>query len=574
LQQSLDLADVMGLIAPARRSALSAFLQTGVDPADPTYAYHSEHIIRTLKDLLGDFRGEKKELDDEWDKTDKNCKATKDSLSGKIDSNSDAMDTLEGEIDGLTGDIALARENLVNAEALLKDDQTYLKDLTERCETRARDWDQRSQMRGDELQALASALELLTNNISSLDTAVNERALLLQEKGGSGKAAAPSSSAPSSSRLAAGAAAAAAPKAAMADISKHGKALAFFQVEAAAAAVSDARGLLRGGRSATAAALAARKARALALLGAAGRRLGSSALSSLAERLEEDPFGKVKVLIQDLIERLLKESTSEATKKGFCDEELGKAYKDREHRLADTQKLDVEVQDLEIKESELEEEIEMLTGALETLRDDLNETTILRGQEHDENLETIKKAKEGHAAVAQAIDILKVFYKRAAKATVLAQISPVDEDTAGAGFAGAYSGKQTSSKGIIGMLEVIKADFDRTARTTEASEAKAHADFVEFDRASKADISGKETKMALDEEDLETTRNKIDSKMSDLKTAQHLLDGALKAVEALKPTCIDTGMSYEERVQKREEEIEALKSAVCILDTDSVEPDC
>merc|ERR1719277_2003474 len=126
----------------------------------------------------------------------------------------------------------------------------------------------------------------------------------------------------------------------------------------------------------------------------------------------------------------------------------------------------------------------------------------------------------------------------------------------------------------MGMLEVIKSDFDRTDRTTEAAEAKAHADFVEFDRASRADISGKETKKALDEEDLETTRNNIKSKMSDLKTAQNLLDAALKVVEALKPTCIDTGMSYEERVQKREEEIVALKKALCILDPEGVEEQC
>lgn len=38
--------------------------------------------------------------------------------------------------------------------------------------------------------------------------------------------------------------------------------------------------------------------------------------------------------------------------------------------------------------------------------------------------------------------------------------------------------------------------------------------------------------------------------------------------------CIDTGMSYEERVQKREEEIAALKRALCILDGDKVEPEC
>merc|ERR1740116_182107 len=96
-------------------------------------------------------------------------------------------------------------------------------------------------------------------------------------------------------------------------------------------------------------------------------------------------------------------------------------------------------------------------------------------------------------------------------------------------------------------------------------EAQDHADFIELERTLKADIGGKETKKQLDEEDLATTKSTIESKMEDLKTAQSLLDGSLKVLEGLKPTCIDTGMSYEERVAKREEEIKALEEALKIL---------
>ena len=41
-----------------------------------------------------------------------------------------------------------------------------------------------------------------------------------------------------------------------------------------------------------------------------------------------------------------------------------------------------------------------------------------------------------------------------------------------------------------------------------------------------------------------------------------LLDDSMKQLEDLNPQCIDTGMSYDERVAKREEEIEALKTAL------------
>jgi len=64
-----------------------------------------------------------------------------------------------------------------------------------------------------------------------------------------------------------------------------------------------------------------------------GQRIGSMALMSLSAHVSADPFKKVKGLIQRLIERLLEESKAEATKKGFCDTELGKAEKDRDFRF-------------------------------------------------------------------------------------------------------------------------------------------------------------------------------------------------------------------------------------------------
>eukprot|EP00747_Dinoflagellata_sp_TGD_P144685 gnl/TRDRNA2_/TRDRNA2_176527_c1_seq7.p2 gnl/TRDRNA2_/TRDRNA2_176527_c1~~gnl/TRDRNA2_/TRDRNA2_176527_c1_seq7.p2 ORF type:complete len:108 (+),score=54.10 gnl/TRDRNA2_/TRDRNA2_176527_c1_seq7:2-325(+) len=105
-------------------------------------------------------------------------------------------------------------------------------------------------------------------------------------------------------------------------------------------------------------------------------------------------------------------------------------------------------------------------------------------------------------------------------------------------------------------------------------EAKSAADYVEFDRSTKADIGGKTTKKTLDEEDLETTKSTIKKSMGDLKSNMDLLDKALMELEELKPACIDSGMSYKERVEKREEEMEALKKAMCMLDADGVESEC
>merc|ERR1719235_2441289 len=126
-------------------------------------------------------------------------------------------------------------------------------------------------------------------------------------------------------------------------------------------------------------------------------------------------------------------------------------------------------------------------------------------------------------------------------------------------------------KAVFALLETISSDFDRTIRTTEEAEHTAHREFVEFKQTADASIAGKTTKKELDEDDLKTTKTSIKTKMSDLQTAMDLLDKALEALEELKPTCMDTGMSYKERVEKREEEMKSLKKALCMLDENGVE---
>jgi len=300
---------------------------------------------------------------------------------------------------------------------------------------------------------------------------------------------------------------------------------------------------------------------------------GSVALTVLAESAAADPFKKVKGLIQKLIERLLQESANEATKKGFCDTELGKSRKSRDFRYTEAKDKSAELGGLQAKKDALEQEIKQLKSDIKAETQALKEETADRKDEKKTNAETLSTAKGGLSAVNEALLILKSFYKQAAKAAFV-QASPVDEDTKGAGFSGNYKGKQGASNAVFALLETISSDFDRTIRTTEASEAASHRAFVEFNQASLSSISGKSTKQELDEEDLATTDTNIEQTTEDMQTAVDLLDGALKELEELKPTCMDTGMSYSERVAKREEEMQALRKALCQLDEDKVETEC
>merc|ERR1719316_2570583 len=122
-----------------------------------------------------------------------------------------------------------------------------------------------------------------------------------------------------------------------------------------------------GGQKNSAAAL---RIRAIDVLRKAALNQKSLALSALVNQLEADPFKKVKILIQNLIERLLTEATNEATHKGWCDTEMGKAEKDREFRQADTEKINAAVTDGEANIAELKETISTLTDELAELSDE------------------------------------------------------------------------------------------------------------------------------------------------------------------------------------------------------------
>jgi chromosome segregation ATPase len=540
VRNCLDLAEALGMVPTSKHEAMTAFLQ--VDPNDPAYKFHSDKILEIIKDLQTDFAEERTKVQDEWKKTDKAYKDEKKEMEDIIETAKDKIETLDGEISDLKEQIAQHKEDLINTEATLKDDSDYLRDLTMRCEEKGRAWDQRTSIRNDEVEALTKAMTILKEQASNADD-VNKRAMLLVKK------PAPVAPAPVP-KVAAKASASKAPaktaKTQPAHVEKKDKpkaknSLSFLQTRSQK--MQD---------------------QTVAFLRHESARLGSNMLASVAMQIEKDPFVKIKKLIQGLIERLLEESKAEATKKGFCDTELGKSYEDRKNRLADVNKLDTEIESLEAHQKALEQEIEELEDALVNLRDTLKETTELRKEEKAENEETMQKAKEGAAAVGEALTILKDFYKSAAKEKLFLQVSasPVDEDDPGAGFDSAYRGGQSSSKGILGLLEVIKTDYERTHRQTEAAEKAAHEEFIKFERTSKSDIGAKDTKRELDEQDLASTKSARSQSMKDLQTATDLLDKALENIEELKPTCIDTGMSYAERVEKREEEIKALKEAL------------
>merc|ERR1711935_327688 len=288
------------------------------------------------------------------------------------------------------------------------------------------------------------------------------------------------------------------------------------------------------------------------------KQLNSRVLSTIAARVSDDPFQKVKKMIKDLIVRLMEEANEEAEHKGWCDTELSTNEQTRKEKTSAVETLHAEIDELTASIAKLGQEITDLTAAIAEIDQAVAEATKIRGDEKAENTQTIQDSQDAQTAVAQALTVLKEFYEKAGDATSLIQ-APADAPEI---FDAPYQGMQSENGGVVGMIEVIQFDFARLETETKASEAEAQRAFDEFssesavNRAANAkDVEHKTTKKINQE-------GALTSKKADLEGTQKELDAALAYYDKLKPSCVDAGVSYEDRVARRKEEIESLQEAL------------
>merc|ERR1719314_23646 len=220
----------------------------------------------------------------------------------------------------------------------------------------------------------------------------------------------------------------------------------------------------------------------------------------------------------------------------------------------------------------------MLTDEISSLNADHAEVTRIREAEKAENKKVLEDSREGLSALQKALATLKKFYGKGAKANQSGYVglmqadveqSPVAADMASAGVSGSqgnYEGNQHAGQGIIGMLEIIVSDFKRSIEMAETAEKESYAQYSSYDKEAKASMKSKETGLDNAKDDLKIASGDLVATLNKLKDNQKMLDMSLQALETLRPACVDTGMSWEEKVARRDAEIAALKEALTVFE--------
>jgi len=522
----LEKVGVLDRLPKGTGGAIEAFLaRTGEEPEVPVTAYEfrSDDILTMLEKLKDKFQDELSELREREVGRAHSHQLLEQDLT-------DSMAAAEAEVSRKTANQAKSRQAATEARADLQDlsasraaDSAYLSDLVDTCAKKKADYESRQKLRTEEINALEKALEILSSDSVAGAAEKHLPTMLLHRSNASG-----------------------------------------------ASALSQLRAATRSPD----------QVRAAAFLREVSSRIGSRTLSALAVRAQEDPFAKVKKLIEELLDRLMSQATEEATHKGWCDTELATNEHTRKTKTAQAETLTAQIEGLEASLAELTKDLSDLSAAVAKLDEAMANATKLRQSEKAENIETIKDAQEAQEALKQAMGLLRKFYAQASSATalVLSSAGQSPQQAEPSGPRGpeapeapqifgdeAYKGQQSEHGGVMAMLEVIVSDFARLESDTATSEAASQKEYEVLMEASKVDKAQKEMDIKHKTSAKMNQEETLGESRLSLETTERELSNAQASYEKLKPPCMHPGMSYEERVNRRREEVEALKEALRIL---------
>jgi hypothetical protein len=492
-------------------NVIESFLSMSTDLSAPeanAYESQSSGIIDMLTKLAGKFEDERSALEEE----ETNAKHSFEMLAADLTRTLDAAKASREEKSVAKGK---ALQGAANAKGALQDttttrddDSKYAADLTATCEQKSSDFANRQILRAEEIEAVNKAIEILG---SGAVAGASEKHLpqLLQQK-----------------------------------------ASAFAQLR------SDTISPLQK----TVAAYLTKQA----------HKLNSRILSVFAVRVAADPFKKVKKMVKDLIVKLMEEANAETEQKGFCDKELATNEHTRKEKSEAVVMLTAEIDELTASVASLAEQITELTKAVAELDAAVATATEERTSEKAKNTVVIKDAAAAQTAVAAALSVLNEFYAKAAKATSFAQ--DMAEAKAEPEVFGdePYKGMGGESGGVVGMIEVIQSDFARLESETSAAEAEAAKEYDEFMTDSKVDKVQKSSDIEHQTESKQNQEQSLQEKKVDLEGTQKELDAAMAYYDKLKPTCVSSGPSYEEKVAARKAEIESLQTALQVLNGEDI----
>merc|ERR1719379_134848 len=281
-----------------------------------------------------------------------------------------------------------------------------------------------------------------------------------------------------------------------------------------------------------------------------------------------DPFAKVKGLIQELISRLVKEGEAEAKEHDYCVTESAKMEAKKSELNADIAKLTAKIDKAAAASARLKEDVRELQAELAELAKTQMEMDTMRHDEHEAYLESKSDLSAGLGGVRKALEVLRDYYGSAALLEDGKFNSLMQQRQPPLPQGHEKSGGAASS--IIGILEVCESDFAKELSLTEAEQADSEALYAKTTQENKVTKTMKTQDVKYKTGEFKSLDKAIADMTSDKESASSELAAVMEYYAKLKARCAPKHETYEERVRRREAEIEGLKSALDILENETV----
>merc|ERR1719321_1092957 len=171
----------------------------------------------------------------------------------------------------------------------------------------------------------------------------------------------------------------------------------------------------------------------------------------------------------DMIEQLLREAEEEAAKKGYCDKEMGETKTKREELNDEIAELTTKIDKMTADSKMLKEEVAVLSKELAELATLQQEMDKIREEENTAYKKNRAEMEQGVEGVKLALKVLREYYAKE----------------------GGHDKASGAGGGIISMLEVIEADFEKGLAEIIATEEAAAE---EYEKITKENEISKTTK--------------------------------------------------------------------------------
>jgi len=283
----------------------------------------------------------------------------------------------------------------------------------------------------------------------------------------------------------------------------------------------------------------------------------SPALSQLASRVQsairlgnsagEDPFAKVKQLVSDMLAKLTKEAEEDATQKAFCDKEMAETKAKKEDKTAEVNKLSTKVDQKEAQSSKLKEEVATLQKELAELAGTQSQMDQLRSEEEAAYKQAKPELEQAVSGIQLALKTLKDYYAKAAE----------------------HGASEGAGGGVISLLEVAEADFSKNLSEVIAEEQVAAGAYKAQTQENGMTKLTKDSDVKYKNKEAASLDKAVSELKTDLDGVQDELEAVNSAWVTLKAQCVAKPETYGARKARREAEVNGLKNALEILESEA-----